>query len=384
MLDYRDRMGLRTWIEVDKKAVEKNYRLFRSLVKKGTKLMSVVKSNAYGHGLVDFSKEISKLGADWLAVDSVVEAKTLRDNGITKPILVLGYTLPEMIPAALLKDVSLTVSSMEVLRFLKSFNNKSENGKKPLKVHIKVDTGMCRQGFLERELPAVLRELKKDKNLEVEGLYTHFSTAKNPAFPQFTKMQTASFSKWIKEFKKAGFNPIVHASATAGVLLYPEAHFDMVRIGIGLFGIWPSKESEAYLKDKFSLTPVLSWKTVVSEIKSLPAGSRIGYDGTEVLDKDSKIAVCPIGYWHGYPRALSSIGRVLVGGRECKIFGRVSMDMIVINITGVENVKTGDETVIIGRQGKKEVPADKIAGLSDGSPYEIITRLNPLIKRFYY
>ena len=174
-----------------------------------------------------------------------------------------------------------------------------------------------------------------------------------------------------------------HASATAGAMLFPEAHYDMVRIGIGLYGLWPAKEVEAFYNKRRILTPALSWKSIISEIKELPSGAKIGYDSTEALSRRSKIAVCPVGYWHGYPRSLSSVGQVLVRARRAKVLGRVSMDMLTIDISDISGIKVGDEVTLIGASGKEKLSAHALADLSDSSWYEIITRLNPLIKRIY-
>lgn len=368
-----DRNGLRTWLEIDCRAIEKNYKLFRSLIAPKTKLMAVVKSNAYGHGLVDFAKELERLGVDWFGVDSVMEGLALRREGIKAPILVLGYTLPDKFKEATQNDISITISNFETLKALQK-----NYFPKPLKIHIKVDTGMHRQGFLLQDLTKVLK-----LGIKPEGLYTHFAAAKNPAFPEYTKKQIAEFEQWRTAFKKAGLSPVCHASATAGTMIFPEANFDMVRIGIGLYGLWPAKEIESHFANRISLGPALSWKTIISEIKELPKGAKIGYDGTETLQRNSRVAVCPIGYWHGYPRVLSSIGFVLVGGKRARILGRVSMDMISIDITEIKNAKIGDEVVLIGKQDKEEITATEIANLSDTSHYEIVTRLNPLIKRVY-
>ncbi|TSC67067.1 MAG: alanine racemase [Parcubacteria group bacterium Gr01-1014_73] len=367
------RNGLRTWIEVDCLAIEKNYKLFRSLIVPKTKLLAVVKSNAYGHGLVDFTKELERLGVDWFGVDSIVEGLALRREGIKTPILVLGYTLPDKFKEAAAHNISLTVSSFETLKVLQK-----SHFSKPLKIHIKVDTGMHRQGFLLKDLPKVLKSKVKP-----EGLYTHFAMAKNPAFPEYTKKQIAEFEKWRTAFKKIGLSPVCHAAATAGTMIFPEAHFDMVRIGIGLYGLWPAKEIELYFASRLTLTPVLSWKTIISEIKKLPKGAKIGYDCVETLQKDSRVAICPIGYWHGYPRALSGIGFVLIHGRRAKILGRVSMDMIAVDVSDITAAKVSDEVVLIGPQEKEKITVNELANLSDTSHYEFVTRLNPLIKRIY-
>jgi alanine racemase len=291
--------GLRTWIEIDRKAVKKNFEIFRKLIPKKCKLLAIVKSNAYGHGLVDFSKEMEALGADFLGVDSIVEALTLWREGIKTPILVLGCTLLEKMPEAVLKNISITISNLVQLR---AISEKLPNIGRKLKVHIKVDTGMHRQGFLPEDGKKLIGLLKKLKNkIEVEGLYTHFASAKNPAFPQYTNYQLLDFKEWLKLFNKNGFKPIAHASATSGVLLFPKTHLDMVRIGIGLYGEWPAKEVKAYLENKFKFEPCLTWKTIISEIKKIPKGEKLGYDLTETLERNSVIGICPIGYWHGIP-----------------------------------------------------------------------------------
>ncbi len=181
--------------------------------------------------------------------------------------------------------------------------------------------------------------------------------------------------------KKEGFNPIRHASATSGTIIFPQARYDLVRIGIGLYGLWPSKEVQAVFGDKIKLKPVLSWKAVIGEIKKVAKGERIGYDFTETLSKPTTVAIIPIGYWHGFPRSLSGIGRVLIKGKPAKVLGRVSMDMISVDISGIKNINIGEEAIIIGKSGKNEITADEIAKYADTTNYEIITRLNPLIKR---
>ncbi len=373
--------GLRTWIEVDRGAIKHNVGLFKKLIGRKTKFMGVVKSNAYGHSLIDFSRELEDLGADFLGVDSVVEALALRKNGITLPILVLGYTLPEMMGQAVQEDISLTVSTLEILAAISKMKLAQ-----PIKIHLKVDTGMHRQGFQLREMRAVVSQLKalNAKHLiALEGVYTHFAAAKNPSFPGSVRRQMQEFEQWSKALGAAGFSPLRHVSATASAILFPDSHLDMVRIGIGLYGLWPSKEVRAYAEDHFPLRPALSWKAQISEVKRVSRGEAVGYDETERLDRDSAIAVIPIGYWHGFPRALSSIGRLLIRGKRSRVVGRVSMDMIVADVTDIPGVRAGDEVVLIGTQGKESISADEVAQYVDTVHYEIVTRLNPLIKRLF-
>ncbi len=382
MISPEQRKGLRTWIEVDTSAIRKNYETFRGLISPACKMMSIVKSNAYGHSLVDFSKTIEEIGADWLGVDSVMEGLALRREGITIPILVLGFTLPEKFAEAAENDLSLTLSNAAFFEFLKEEILRTVL-KKKLKVHVKVDTGMHRQGFLPHEKEMLSAKLKEfEERLEVQGLYTHFSAAKKPSSPDYTKHQIEEFTLWRELFKRDGRTIIAHASATAGTILFPEAQYDMVRIGAGLYGIWPSSEVETALKEKLTLIPALSWKTLIGEMKKLPKGEHVGYDLTATLERDSTIAVCPVGYWHGFPRALSNIGRVLVKGKMCKVLGRVSMDMIVIDVTDVPAPALLDEVVIIGKSENAELTLNDFA--NGASHYEAITRINPLIKKIFF
>lgn len=371
------KQNLRTWIEVNQQSLKNNYSVFRRLIGPECLLMSIVKSNAYGHNLIDFSLATEKLGIDWFGVDSIVEAENLRKTSVKKPILVLGYTLPGKIESAIKNNISLTISDFPALKNLKINKNSSK-----LKIHIKIDTGMHRQGFFVSEIPSIIKILKSCPTIILEGVYTHFSSAKNPAFPSTTFNQIEEFKKAIDLFESAGFKGFIkHAAATAGTIIFRQSHFDLVRVGIGLYGLWPSKEVREAFKRKIKLEPVLSWKTIVGQIKNLPTGSKVGYDLTETLNRSSSVAILPIGYWHGFPRSLSSIGKVLIRSNEVRVIGRVSMDMISVDVTDVKNVKVGDEVILIGKSKKSEISVDDMAYLSDTINYEIVTRLNPLIKR---
>lgn len=369
--------GLRTWIEVRKADLRDNYRTFRNIIKAETKLMAIAKSNAYGHGLIDYALFIESLGIDWFGVDSIVEARTLREIGIKKPILVLGYTLPEKITEAFSNTISLTVSSFEALQELTKLFPAVP------KIHLKIDTGMHRQGFFIKKLPRLLEFIEQKMDLKiVEGVYTHFAGAKDPKQPRETLKQIGEFENAIKILANKNVKTIKHAAATAGTINFPKSHFDLVRIGIGLYGLWPSPETFQSSHSSIYLKPALVWKTVISEVKTLPKGSRIGYDFTEILTRNSKIAFCPIGYWHGFPRALSGKGFVVIKNKLCKVLGRISMDMITVDVTEVEGVKIGDIVTILG--GQEQAPtAEGLAELCGTTNYEIITRLNPLIKRLY-
>ena len=374
----RQKQYLRTWIEINKQALKNNLISFRKLIGPKCLLMAVVKSNAYGHSLIDFSRLVEDFGIDWFGVDSIFEAESLRKAGFKKPILVLGHTLQNKVKDALVNNISLTIGDFSTLKKLKKINKYKDK----LKIHIKVDTGMHRQGFVVSEIPEAIKILKSQPSIMLEGVYTHFSSAKNPAFPSTTQNQIEEFKKAISLFKSSGFKGFIkHAAATSGTIIFPQSRFDLVRVGIGLYGLWPSKETREAFKSKIKIEPVLSWKTIVDQVKYLPKGSTIGYDLTETLSRPSTVAILPIGYWHGLPRLLSSIGKALINGTEVKILGRVSMDMTSVDITDVKNVKLGDEVVLIGKSGKSEISVDDMTYLADTINYEIVTRLNPLIKR---
>lgn len=386
-----EKTKLRTWVELDRHAIKKNFDLFNSLLKKNTILMAVVKSNAYGHGLVPYSKEIVKLGVKFLGVDSYEEALELRNSDIKTNIMIFGYVSPAYYKEASEKNISVTISNMVALENLiktikPPLNSPLVKGDKKIKIHIKVDTGLGRQGFLMSDLEEVLKLLKKTKNIEIEGLYSHLAVGEDLAGREYTMLQVNKLNQWEEEFKKAGFKPLKHICATSSTMFFPELHFDMVRVGIGMYGLWPSKETKQAMHKKYKLHPVLSWKTIITEIKSLPKGAKIGYDLTEELKKNSNIAIIPVGYWHGYPRLLSSKGIFSVNGKKVKLIGRVSMDMIALDVTGIKT-KVGDEVIIIGKTKKGEdghyAEADMMAQDSDTINYEIVTRINPIIKRFY-
>lgn len=381
---------LKTWIEINTKAVAHNFKVIKSLLQPKTKLWAVVKSNAYGHGLTLFSALANQLGVDGFGVDSVVEGLKLRENGIKKPILVLGPTLPpNSLADAFKHKITLTISNWEALERLAKSRYKPG-------FHLKIDTGMHRQGFYFEDLKKAVK-LITNYQLPITGVYTHFASAKDLNYPTFTDFQFHAFKKAVKILERAGCkNLIKHASATGGTLISQEYHLNAVRVGIGLYGLWPSKELEIQLRRpawgrspdprasglsrKIRLQPVLSWHSVVSEVKNIPKGDYIGYDLVERASKPTKIAIIPIGYWHGFDRGLSSIGEVLVGGKRARVLGRVSMDLIVVDVTGI-NCKTGAKATIIGRQGREEITAAEMAQKIGTAHYEIITRINPLIER---
>ncbi|MCX6713532.1 MAG: alanine racemase [Candidatus Vogelbacteria bacterium] len=376
-----DKKTLRTWVEIGQSALAHNYRLWRKLIGPTKKLLAVVKSNAYGHGLVGCAKIFSKLGADWLGVDSVEEATALRQAGIKKPILILGYTRPVNFQLAIDYRATITVSSFESLNKLAILDKKLKNKKSDFQ--LKIDTGMHRQGFLIEDLPEVIKIIRAFKNFKLIGIYSHLADASGANNRAKTKKQIAKFSEACAIFAQAGFaNLLKHLSATGGTALALGEQTNMVRVGIGLYGIWPDEATKKYLAKNakwFSLKPALTWKTIISEIKIIKRGEGVGYGFTKVLNKDSRLAICPVGYWHGYRWSLSNRGYVVIAGQRAPIVGRVSMDMIIIDITQIAKAKIGDEVTLL-ESGIDVYQFSKLAG---SFPYEAVTVINPEIPRLY-
>lgn len=364
-----DTKSLRTWIEIDTPAIRHNIETFRTLVIGNTKLAAVVKSNAYGHDFKQFVAEASRVGVDFFCVDDIDEALTIRSLGLSEPVLVLG-TVPEArLAEAGAHHISITVSNFEKLEQIKNLS---------LSIHIKIDTGLGRQGFLEGDREKLIKALHLLQGPKIEGIYSHFASAKE-SNSEYSAQQAAIFKTYVEAFQKEGWTPIAHISSTAGAILWPEYNFDMVRVGIGLYGLWPSISMKEKFESKVLLKPLLSWKCILPEIKILPRGSSIGYGLTHTLGEDTQIGILPIGYWHGYPRHLSGKGRVIVQGKEAKVIGIVSMDMAMIDLNNISNPQIGDIVEIIGPTETAYHLAEKI----DTSHYEIVTRINQDIIRIY-
>ncbi len=367
----------RTWIEISVRAVRKNVKTMRSLLAPNSALWAVVKSNAYGHGIFVMPKLLSDAGVDGFCVDTLFEGVRLREQGITKPILVLGFTLPQLFPLAQQHDVAITISNFDALKFLLKEKN-------PPQFHLKLDTGMHRQGFYVDDLPKVIASLRHQTSVirhpSFVGVYTHFASAKDLNYPGYTDMQFAEFLRGIALLEYAGYKKLIrHAAATGGALIDKKYHCDAVRIGIGCYGLWPSKELEIQLP-QLVFASSLSWHAIVSEVKAVPKGSYVGYDLTYRTLRASRIAILPVGYWHGFPRLLSNAGAVLIGGKRAAVLGRVSMDMIAVDVTDI-SCRFGDQATLIGAQDREYIGADELARLTNTSHYEILTRLNPLIER---
>ncbi len=373
----------KTWIEISKSALVHNLKQFRRLIGPNKKITAIVKSNAYGHGLVQVAKIAENSEADWLGVDSIDEAVILRNSKLESPILILGYTIYSRLPEIVNYGFRQTVYNKETIQRLGQISNKK---KKKTFLHLKVETGTSRQGVLEKDIKPIIKLIKKYKYLVLEGISTHFANIEDTVNQFYAKQQLSSYKRLVKKIEQELGQkiPVKHTACSAATILFPETHFDLVRIGISMYGLWSSGKTHVSAKDrgiKITLQPVLTWKTIVAQVKKLKAGTPISYGLTEVLSQDSKIAILPIGYWDGYDRHLSSISNVLIKGKRCKVLGRVCMNMIIVDVSHLTNVKPEDEAVLIGRQGQEEITADEIAGKINTINYEVVTRINPSIPR---
>jgi len=361
-----------TWAEINLGNLAHNYRQMRACLKPNTKMMVTVKADAYGHGLMPASIKLVACGVDYLGVASIDEGIVLREGGINKPILVLGIVLKNDIEPLFEYKLSATVCEMRLAREL---DRKAALLNKSIDVHVKVDTGMGRIGVRHQDAGVLVKNIKKLKHLNLEGIFTHFAFA--DMNEEFTFYQIDLFDRLVKKLVASGIKiPLVHAANSMGVLDYKHSHFNMVRPGLVIYGIYPKENL------KINLRPVLSLKTRVVFIKSVPAGVGISYGHEYITPRATRIITLPIGYGDGYPRNLSNRAPVLIGGRRFNMCGRICMDQIMVDV-GDFPVKLGEEVVLIGSQKQNRITAEELAQLSGTIPYEIVCGLGCRIPRVY-
>lgn len=354
-----------TWIEVNLDAIAQNVRNIKKLI--GEKeLMVVVKGNAYGNDVLEVSSVVLKNGASRLAVARLEEGIFLRKAGITVPILVLGLTLEQQVELLVSYNITPAVSEYEMIEKLSEFAVKEG---KIAKVHIKVDTGMGRIGILHNHILDFVKKVKVLKNIEIEGIFTHFSVA-DEKDKTYTEEQFKKFMDVLTVLENEGIRvPVKHASNSATLLDLPHMWLDLVRPGISVYGLYPSREVQKTVK----LTPAQTFKTRIVFLKELPEGEDISYGRTYTTKKKrTVVASLPVGYADGYNRLLSNQGEALVRGRRFPIIGRVCMDQTMIDVTDLPQVEIGDEVVLWGRQGKEEITAEEIAEKIGTINYEIV------------
>jgi alanine racemase len=381
----------KTWVEVSRQALASNIKAFKVHVGHGTSLMAVVKSNAYGHGLVETAKIADASGVAWFGADNVDEGLTLRKNGIRKPILILGYTLDSRLKDCVANGLSFVIynqSSIKALRALKlkPLGAHPSKNAKAAYVHLKIETGTTRQGVAGEELRALVRALKNTPGVVIEGVSTHYANIEDTTDSSYAELQLKRFHEALKLLKSEEIDPPwKHTACSAAAILYPSTYFNLARIGIAMYGLWPSKETLAVAKREkklLTLKPVLSWKTVVAQVKTVKKGAPVSYGLTEHVTRDSKLAILPVGYWDGYDRrGMSNIGQVLIRGQHCKVVGRICMNMCIVDVTDVPGIKVEDEVVLLGQQGSAAISAEEIASKIGTINYEVVTRINPVLPR---
>lgn len=369
----------KTWVEVSRSALASNAKALAASAS-DAQLMAVVKSNAYGHGITHVVKALKGV-TRWFGVDSVDEADTVRTADARARVLVLGYVRDADKARAVKAGYRVVVYDLASARRL----SRIATSRTPAYVHVKVETGTSRQGVDAKDLPAFLRALSRLKNLKVEGVSTHYANIEDTTDPSYAMQQLQRFKDALGTCLAAGIEPeIRHTACSAAIVLYPDTHFDMVRAGVSLYGMWSSPETRSAAKKRkrdVALRPALTWKTIVAQVKRVPKGTPVSYGLTERVTRDSVVAVLPVGYWDGYARDLSSKAEVLVRGKRAKVLGRICMNMCVVDVTGIPGVKREDEVVLLGAQKKEAVTAEELGAHAGTINYEIVTRINPTIPR---
>ncbi len=378
----------RTWAEIDLDALAQNYRRVREATDQRAKVCCVVKADGYGHGALRIAAELQSLGADWFAVSNLEEALQLRRGGIERPILVLGFTPPEEAAALSEGDVSQCVYSAEYAEKL-SLCAKVAGVK--VKIHAKIDTGMSRLGFYFQDIfrdEGAIDEVIKACSLPgliPEGVFSHFAVSdEGKAGDAFTMRQFGCFKEMSEALVRAGVGgdkpPLRHCANSAAVFDYPLSHLDMVRAGVVLYGLYPSGQ----LRARPDLRPVLSLRSVVSHVKTLLPGATVSYGRRFTAQQEMRVATVPVGYADGYPRALGPGGAVvLIRGQRCPVLGRICMDQLMADVSGVEGAAMGDRVTLIGRDGTEEITAGEVAGWEGTINYEVVCALSKRVPRVY-
>lgn len=364
------------WLTVDLGAIAANVRAMRRWLPAATHLMAVVKADGYGHGSEAVSRTALAAGADWLGVATLAEGLRLRQLGLVAPILLLGLMVPEAYPAAISAHLDLMVSDRAALLRIHAAARAMD---RVARVHLKVDTGMTRVGAPPDQVAELLSLARSLSHLEVEGLVTHFARAEE-ADPGPTRRQLEGFEALLSSLSLPE-GILVHACNSAGALFYPEAHHDMVRMGLCLYGLAPGNATSHL---PFPLRAALSVSARITQLREVPAGVAVGYGGSFVTMRESRLALLPVGYADGLPRSLSNRGAVLIGGRRCPLVGNISMDQCVADVTDLPGeAHVGTLAVFLGRQEAGEIGVPEWAELAGTIPYEIICSLGRRLPRVY-
>lgn len=371
------------WLEIDARALRWNLEQFRPRLAPGARLGAVVKSNAYGHGMLEVASIVAASGADWLCVNSVGEAVTLREAGHDLPILVMGRAAGGDLEAAVEHDLRLVIYDRQTLARLARL---AVGRGRTVRVHLKAETGTHRQGIPEAEIVDFAKEVAGAAGLQLEGLSTHFANIEDTTDHGFAEKQMECFERIDRTLREADIAvPMRHAACSAATLLFTRTHQDLIRLGISLYGIWPSKETYVSCLDRrkpaLDLRPAMTWKTRIAQVKEVPEGGYIGYGCTFRATRDSRIAILPVGYYEGYDRGFSGVAHVLIRGRRAPLRGRVCMNMCMVDVSDIRDAQADDEVVLLGSQQEERISAEQLASWSGTIAYEIVSRIHPALPR---
>ncbi|MBO5292241.1 MAG: alanine racemase [Lachnospiraceae bacterium] len=370
----------RTCVMVNLDAIHSNMEHMKANIRKETRMIAVIKTDGYGHGAVPIARELEALPYLYgFATATVEEAEELRKAGIIKPILILGYTFPGCYDTLAELEIRPAVFRRDMAELL---NRAAEKNGRPMKIHIKVDTGMGRIGIRPDEQGlSFIKDVLAMDYLEVEGIFTHFARA-DEADKSAAELQRKRFVDFTRQIEQeTGYRiPICHCSNSAGLLEMEEANLDVVRAGITLYGLWPSAEVR---RDIVSLQSALSWNSHIVYCKEIKAGDAVSYGGTYVAEENVRVATVPVGYGDGYPRSLSNKGYVLIHGKRAPILGRVCMDQMMVDVTDIPEAAEGSEVTLIGVNGTERITAEELGELSGRFNYELVCCIGKRVPRIY-
>jgi alanine racemase len=376
--------ALASWCEVSAAALSHNVEIFRRRLSPGARLGVVVKANAYGHGLLEASRTFVGAGADWLVVNSVDEALALRAGEVEAPVYICGRVQPARAADVVAAGARCVVYDNELAGAL---DGAARAAGRVVPVHLKVETGNHRQGLVLRDALALGRLAAALPGLQLEGLSTHFADIEDTTDHRFAGQQVEAFTAARRAFSEAGLSvPIAHAANSAATILFPETHGDLVRVGLAAYGLWPSPETFATAIQIHAqggpgflpaLEPALSWRARVAQVKDVPTGAFVGYGRTFRATWPARIAILPVGYHEGYDRRLSNLAHVLIKGVRAPVRGRVCMNMVMVDVTHIPDVRAGEVATLLGRDGDEQVSAEQLAGWMGSINYEVVSRIHP-------
>ena len=370
---------LMNWIELSQENLIHNIEVIRSFCGRKTSLSALLKANAYGHGIEPMAELFVKGGIDCFIVHSFDEALRVKATGFGKRIIIIGPQTEEQIKTSLQKGFEIILYTFESLEILKTF---SKTFKKPIKLHVKIETGTQRQGVILKDLPPFIQKLKQIKNLRLKGISSHFANIEDTSDTAYYKHQMSLFNQAHALFVREGLIPEErHIACSAAVLLYPETLMERARPGIALYGYLSSPELAFALKLPRPLKPVLSWKTRIAQIKIVDQNEGVGYGLTYQTTRETRLGILPIGYYDGFDRRFSNLAYVLVHGKRAPVRGRICMNLCMVDLTDIPEASVMDEVTVIGTSGKEVLTADHLATWAHTISYEILARLNPSIPK---